>query len=270
MIEMRTATRNELSEILAWAAAEGWNPGLDDAEAFFAADPAGFFVALDDGVPVAAISTVNHNDRFAFLGLYIVRPDYRGKGIGYKLWQFALDHAGARTVGLDGVPDQQSNYTASGFVHAGETVRFSGQISPKHGTHIRMAADVDIPALIKREAQASGASKPAYLTTWFQGAQTRKTYICEDGFCTVRACQDGAKIGPLWAKTIDVAEQLMRHAAYEFGETLFIDVPVSSTNLTQLCKDLALNPSFNTARMYRGVCDSAYDPLFAVVSLELG
>ena len=37
----RLATRDEVAPILDWAADEGWNPGLDDAAACHAADPAG-------------------------------------------------------------------------------------------------------------------------------------------------------------------------------------------------------------------------------------
>ena len=37
-----------------WAAREGWNPGLNDALAFRAADPAGFLVGLKDGVPLTS------------------------------------------------------------------------------------------------------------------------------------------------------------------------------------------------------------------------
>ena len=119
----RTATLPELSRILDWAADEGWNPGIEDAEAFFAADPGGFFVADHDGTPVAAISVVNHSDSFAFLGLYICHPDWRGTGLGFALWTHAIAHAGGRTIGLDGVPAQQDNYARSGFELAGRTRR---------------------------------------------------------------------------------------------------------------------------------------------------
>ncbi|MEO0387662.1 MAG: GNAT family N-acetyltransferase, partial [Pseudomonadota bacterium] len=114
-MQHRTAPRDALDTMLDWAAAEGWNPGLDDAAAFFAADPDGFFVTLDDaGQPVAAISVVNHTPTFAFLGLYIVRPSDRGRGNGLALWRHALAHAGPRSIGLDGVEAQQDNYAASG------------------------------------------------------------------------------------------------------------------------------------------------------------
>ncbi|MCB1350353.1 MAG: GNAT family N-acetyltransferase, partial [Maritimibacter sp.] len=87
---MRVARADEIGTVLDWAAAEGWNPGLDDAAAFFAADPEGFFVTERDGAPVAAISVVNHAPDMAFLGLYLCRPEWRGQGIGFALWQHAL------------------------------------------------------------------------------------------------------------------------------------------------------------------------------------
>ena len=52
MITARTMTRAELDLALGWAAEEGWNPGLSDAAAFFAADPEGFLIAEQDGEPV--------------------------------------------------------------------------------------------------------------------------------------------------------------------------------------------------------------------------
>ena len=37
----RQATREELDLAISWAVTEGWNPGLADALAFWAADPSG-------------------------------------------------------------------------------------------------------------------------------------------------------------------------------------------------------------------------------------
>ena len=184
MITYRQAQRTELELILSWAAAEGWNPGLGDAAVFWPADPHGFFVALDQETPVAAISVVNHTNSFAFLGLYIVLPAYRGRGIGYGLWQHAIAHAGDRTIGLDGVPDQQSNYEASGFCHAGATTRFAGPVSPKAAPGIEVAKASDISRLITREAQASGIEKTRYLTQWFSNSADRQTFVHDRGFCT--------------------------------------------------------------------------------------
>lgn len=275
MTAFRTMSLADLETVLGWAAEEGWNPGMEDAPAFHAADPEGFFLAIEDGEPVAAISVVNHSPDFAFLGLYICRAAYRGRGIGYALWKHALEHAGDRVVGLDGVPEQQENYVKSGFAHSGSTVRYSGDITPRTDDAIRHARPDEIGDLIALEAEAAGWTKTAYLAAWFAARDTRKTLVLEiDGklgaFATVRQCRTGAKIGPLVAPDPDTALRLIRHAADAFDALLIIDVPASSAPLDALCRELGLEPTFHTARMYRGDPAPARAGCYAVASLELG
>jgi ribosomal protein S18 acetylase RimI-like enzyme len=122
----RTMNRDEVALAIEWAAEEGWNPGLHDAETFRAADPQGFFVGTLNGEAVAAISVVKYEPGFAFLGLYIVRPEWRGRGLGWALWQHGMTSAAGRRVGLDGVVAQQANYRKSGFELAWRNVRYEG------------------------------------------------------------------------------------------------------------------------------------------------
>lgn len=276
MTTYRIAKFSELPLILDWAADEGWNPGLEDAEVFFAADSAGFFVAVDpQDKPIASISVVNHTADFAFLGLYIVRQEFRGRGVGLGLWKQALKHAGSRTVGLDGVEAQQNNYRASGFVYAGTTTRFTGLLTERASREIQVADPREIPTLIQMEAAASGVSKPNYLRPWLTRSSTRTTFAKREnsasvGFCTIRRCQTGAKIGPLVAPNIDVARELIAHAAQGIDGPISMDVPETSTALTELCKTMGWQPCFNTARMYKREFGASGHNCFAVTSLELG
>lgn len=271
----RIMTLDDLERTLDWAADEGWNPGLEDAEAFRAADPEGFFVAEANGAPVAAISVVNHSEEFAFLGLYLCKEAFRGRGIAYALWRHALRHAGSRTIGLDGVPAQQANYERSGFAPAGQTVRYSGRVPAARSSGIRVAAASDAPALIAAEAEASKWEKQSYLENWFRPSKTRTTLVHQrageaDGFVTVRTCRSGAKVGPLIAKSQDVAYALLSQAASEMGETLTLDVPSTSRDLTDICIELGLVPGFETARMFRGQRRLSSNTLYGVCTLELG
>jgi len=276
MIECRNASLPELETALAWAANEGWNPGLDDADAFFQTDPKGFFVSVDQyDAPAAFISVVNHTPDFAFLGLYIVRPDLRGQGIGLKLWEHALHHAGPRTVGLDGVEAQQDNYRASGFTYFGATTRYTGQLRGDSQQNVHPIDAGQIPMAVHMEAAASGVAKPDYLRPWLTGTSTRTTFVYRDqstvqGFCTIRACQSGAKIGPLVAEGTGVARSLITHAAATVEGQISIDVPHTATDLAALCQSLGLAPGFTTARMYHGAFAAPKHTCFAVTSLELG
>jgi len=53
---IRTMTRDEVNLAIAWAASEGWNPGLYDAESFYATDPNGFLLGEINHEPIAVIS----------------------------------------------------------------------------------------------------------------------------------------------------------------------------------------------------------------------
>ena len=176
-----TMSLEDLSLALDWARGEGWNPGIDDAPAFLAADPEGFFVARVGDVPAAVISVVNHAPDLAFLGLYIAAPAFRGQGIGLGLWTHALGHAQGRTVGLDGVPDQQENYRRSGFELTGETHRFEGRLEGQVTSDVRAARPDDAVRLAELEARASGYDKPAFARAWFGDTDTRKTLVLDRG-----------------------------------------------------------------------------------------
>ncbi|HPZ33449.1 MAG TPA: GNAT family N-acetyltransferase, partial [Methanoculleus sp.] len=90
---VRRMGREEVEIAVDWAEQEGWNPGIHDAEAFHAADPEGFFIAELDGEPIGSISVVNYSEAFAFAGLYIVKPEYRNRGYGSRLFAAGMAHA---------------------------------------------------------------------------------------------------------------------------------------------------------------------------------
>lgn len=271
----RTADEAGVARLIDWAAEEGWNPGPDDAAAFHATDPEGFFLAFDGEEPVAGISVVNHSETFAFLGLYLCRPEWRGRGVAFALWQHALAHAGGRTVGLDGVPAQQANYAKSGFVRTGETRRWTGAIGGRPSPALRPVAARDLPALTALDAAANGVEKPAFLARWLTDTPTRRTLVLDragpQGFVTARACRTGIKIGPLVARDDADAVTLLHGAAALFpGESAMVDVPDTMAGLTRHCKGLGLTVPFVTARMYRGPAPVPGPFVTAVATLELG
>ena len=125
------------------------------------------------------------------------------------------------------------------------------------------------------EARSSGVLKSKYLQAWFSQSVTRSTLILESqqqvsGFATIRACHEGAKIGPIIATDADTARKLISHAATMFDGPLTVDVPEFANGLTRLCQRLGFEQGFRTARMYRGDFLPSTPDIFAVTSLELG
>ncbi len=58
---IKTMNRKEVDIAIEWAAQEGWNPGLNDADCYFLPDPNGFLVGMLGEEPIATISAIKRN-----------------------------------------------------------------------------------------------------------------------------------------------------------------------------------------------------------------
>lgn len=277
--DIRPMRRSDLDLALSWAREEGWNPGLDDAPAFYAADPTGFFMGFVDGSPVSCISVVKYGERFAFLGLYIVRPEHRGKGLGKAIWDAGMASAGDRTVALDGVVAQQDNYRKSGFALAHRSARWGGRLNGRLAirSFVRPVGLEDCEALLAYDRQVFPAGRESFLRAWLDRSSMRQTEgYFEDGrlrgYGSIRKAVDGWKVGPLFADTPAIAEALIATLVTPAAsDPVFIDIPEPNAAATDIAKRLGFTPAFETARMYRGPDPGLpLDRIFGITTLELG
>ena len=279
MPNIRHATRAELDIIIDWAAREGWNPGLEDANAFWAADPQGYWVATEDDALAAAISIVRYGGHYAFLGLYIAEPACRGRGIGLALWKQAIASAEGRTIGLDGVVARQDDYRKSGFAWSHANIRYGGavDVTEPPGTHLIDAAPVHAAALIDYDRRFNPARRDAFLHEWTKQLPSRRSVVLlRDGtiagYGTIRACRDGFKIGPLFADNETGADLIFRKlAAGAKGARVYLDIPEPNGSARALCARYNMKPVFETTRMYRGpVPDLPLARIYGITTFELG
>lgn len=270
--------REELAFAIDLAAREGWNPGLHDGECFFTADPRGFLIGEVVGVPVGCISAVSYAGRYGFVGLYIVRPEFRGKGYGLRLWRTALDRLHGHNIGLDGVVTEQSNYARSGFRLAYASIRYQGRAEAAaiHAS-VAPAAEVAFEAIADFDRQIFPERRDAFLRSWLTqpmaGAYVAKEGGRLTGYTVVRRCLEGWKIGPLAADEPVIARRLYEAAAAHAprGEAIFVDVPEANPGAKPFLSALGLTPVFETARMYTGPDPAIELPkLFGVTTFELG
>ncbi|MBR0786277.1 GNAT family N-acetyltransferase [Bradyrhizobium iriomotense] len=276
-LQIRSLRPEEISLAIDWAAAEGWNPGLSDAACFAVPDAQGFLVGEIDGEPVATVSCVNYDDRFAFLGFYIVRADLRGAGHGLRIWNAAIAHARPRVIGLDGVVAQQDNYKKSGFQLAYANIRYGGIVAaPKQPAGV-IALDAIPFALVEADdATVFPAARSAFLHAWINAPGHVGRALLRDGrlaaWGVIRPCRTGCKIGPLVADDRAAADTIMQALlASGGGGEIFLDVPAVNREAIALAEGLGLKPVFETARMYTGpIPPLRIDRVFGVTSFELG
>lgn len=274
---MRRMSRAEVDLMIDWARVEGWNPGLHDAGPFHAADPEGFLIGLLNGEPIGTISVVRYPGLYGFLGLFIVRPDLRGRGYGRVVWESGMRHLAGHSVGLDGVVAQQERYRREGFSLVHRNIRFGGP--PPAGTPATPLVDartVSFELVMALDLKLFPAPRPGFLSTWISAPGTTALAVLRDGtltgFGVVRPCHEGSKIGPLYAEDRSTARDLVLGLAAAAGEgPLFWDVPEVNAAAVALAEELGLTPRFETARMHLGpVRPTDTAQVYGICTFELG
>lgn len=275
---IRTMQREEIQTAVDWAEQEGWNPGIHDAEAFYAADPEGFFVAELDGEPIGSVSVVNYDETFAFAGLYVVKPEYRDRGYGNRLCAAGWSHAGDRNIGADGVVAMQEKYrTRSGFRLAYRNIRFEGTGGGSEPEGPVDLMEVPFDRLSAYDARHFPAPRPAFLSSWIRQEGTVGRAVLKNdgdigGYGVIRKCHNGHKIGPLFADTAETAENIFHAlAAQAAGEPVYLDTPEPNAAAVALARRHGMSPVFETARIYtKAIPDLPLGEVFGVTSFELG
>lgn len=271
-----------LKTLVSWAEGEGWNPGPYDAGVFFATDPEGFYGYYYNGELIGGGSIVSYNGQFGFMGLFIVKPEYRSAGLGRQLWYQRRDTLLSRlnegaAIGMDGVIAMQPFYAKGGFdiafrderyVRAGAAFEVHKNISP--------IGEDDLDAVLAYDALCFGFPRPQFMHPWLSlpGNKTFK-YAEGDmlqGFAVVRKLISGYKIGPLFADNPTIAEELYKACLNAVqGEQLYIDIPVCNEAAVQLVKKYEAEYMFECARMYYGTPPEIdMDKVFGITSFELG
>ena len=284
-------TRNDIDIAIDWAANEGWNPGLHDADSFYNADPGGFLMGRLDGEPISAISAIRYGDSFGFIGFYIVKPKYRDLGYGMHIWNVGMAHLEGRNIGLDGVIEQQANYKKSNFNLAYRNIRQQGYVEDiskaafqakntgisGNGFQITDLRDTSFNTIEKYDRQLFPDNRTVFLKSWLRQPEKIALGISKHdelyGWGIIRPCREGYKIGPLYADQPSLAESLFIELTARTipGSPIFLDTPEANSQAISLASKFHMVPIFETARMYTGTFpEIPMEKYFGVTSFELG
>lgn len=274
---VRPMKRSELDLVIDWAAVEGWNPGIYDAECFYQADQCGFFVGELNNELVASISAVAYSKHFAVIGFYIVKPQFRGRGFGMKMWRTAMAYLGTeRNISIDGEIAQQENYQKSGFQITYRHIRYQavgGGVAPDGIVELKT---VPFDKLVAYDQELFPAERKQFLQLWIKQPNSSALGVVRDGhvvgYGVIRQSHTGFRIGPLNADDEQIAEQLLLALlAFASDAPVFLDVPDANPETIKLAQRYGMKPVSEVARMYnKEIPNLPINRVFAVTSLEVG
>ena len=261
-----------------WAKKEGWGPGIDDPMTFYQADPNGFFKGVVEDKIVSVGSMVCYDSNFAFSGLYIVHPNFRGQGFGLALTHKRLEYAGSRLIGLDGVVENVSMYQKIGYKPYHENHRFliAKQEDTANHPHIISYQPGIETSLSEFDRQYFPAQRNSFLAAWCRQTHGHCLIYIGDskikGYGVIRTCHGPDKIGPLFAETPEIANLLLKALmSHSMSAEIYLDVPGNNSKAMALINHYKPQKVFSTIRMYRNGYPSINEAgIYGITTFELG
>lgn len=271
-----------LKLLVEWAETEGWNPGPFDAEIFWNADPNAYYGIYMNGELIAGGAIVSYNGEFGFMGLFIVKPEFRDLGIGRKLWYRRRNMLVERlnpgaAIGMDGVVAMQPFYNKGGF-----DIAFKGERYEKIGMQFKLSENIeeirqnDLQAIQNYDEQRFGFARHKFIIPWLNIPGNKLFKYQENniikGYVVARKVAVGYKVGPLFAEDRPVAEDLYRACLNAVvGEPLYIDIPTVNGDAIRMIEEHKAKYVFECARMYHGEPPAIdMDKVYGITTFELG
>ncbi|MEO7493819.1 MAG: GNAT family N-acetyltransferase [Massilia sp.] len=238
------------------------------------------YVAETGKTVVGTVLCWHHGADYATLGMFIVHPEWRRKGVGRALIARAMSELGERNVSLMATGSGTALHQGLGFEAAGAIHHHQGSafcpklIALAPGERIRPLGLRDHAELADLYTRAAGMPRAAVMAALMEAAEC--VVIDRDdellGCAVLRRYGHGYAIGPVLAPDADRAKALISHWAGTYtGAFVRIDVPAAS-GLSSWLDDLGLLQVDTVVTMVRGAPARPEGALkvFAIVNQSLG
>ncbi len=278
-MELRLMTNNDIPDGMRLKDIAGWNQNAADWERFLSASPEGCFAAECDGRFVGTAATIVYEDKFAWIGMVVVDPQYRGRGLGTALLERAiryLDSRGLACMKLDATPYGKPLYEKFGFVSEYEIERWMLKRQPDEKPS-RTPGSVDLEDTLKLDREIFGADRSRLLHSLAETAPDFTLALRQEagiaGYAFGRRGTLADHLGPWTASDEDVAATLLNEFLDRSRrELVFVDCLSGNPFAVPLVRVRGFELSRPLTRMFRGTNEHAGRPdlLCAILGPEFG
>ena len=278
-VRYRGMTAEDLPATHKLSLATLWPHRLEDWKFVF--DLGKGLVAENETGIIGTVMCWPHGADCAWLGMTIVSPDFRHRGIARELMTQMLEKIGDRTVMLHTTMDGVQLFKSFGFVSTGWVHRHQGSVfhapllSLSDGERIRPTSQRDEAALSDLASRSSGMPSASVIKHLLTVADI--VAIDRGGeliaFAALRKFGHGFVIGPVIAPDDDRAKALIAHwAGTRAGSFVRVDAPDSS-GLSPWLTDMGLTQVDEMVQVMVKGTPPPLDPSitrFALLSQSLG
>ena len=292
-MNIRSINLEDIYHVTEWAREEGFAPGIGDVNIYRNTDRQGLWIATLVGKPIGCIAGVRYNNDYGFLGLYIVKKEFRGNGYGIQLWKHVINKLeDLKCIGLEAAPNRVEDYSRWGFRFSSTTTRWffnsteesnlitAESVPTIQGTKLLEGSQISKEIIQSYDATREDTPRPHFLSDWlFNDNGTVLTLVNSEGYCLgfgrIRPCLlqsgTGHRIGPLLADNPIIAINLLQNLLQRYSGTVLIDSPGLNREASNVFETIGFKKISKTARMYKGSQPSiSLDQVYGLACLELG
>lgn len=298
-LNFRVLTSSDLSAAMHLKALAGWNQTTQDWQRLLDHDPAGCFGAWCGERLVGTATSTAYGSALAWIGMVLVDPEFRRRGIASALMRLVLAQLRARgvqTIKLDATAAGRGVYETLGFVEESLIERWLGVAPPASrasaGQAVRELQAADWPEVLALDRRAFGADRARLLADLHSSALVALVNQSENplespaespsgslaksnlqGFALARSGAHHAYLGPLVATheaaALALLEALLARLA---GQTVFVDLNAQLASGASWLAARGFVKQRELLRMRAGQASASGTSPFvlAVAGLELG
>ncbi|NLX96810.1 MAG: GNAT family N-acetyltransferase [Rhodopirellula sp.] len=260
MIQIRTMSEADLPLGMRLKAQANWNQTEADWRRVLELEPEGCFVAEWDGSPVGTTAAVRFGG-VAWIMMVLVDESFRGRGIGTRLMQHALEYLDSRsvvTIRLDATPLGRPVYEKLGFQAEYPLARFQHiGLAPQSNDDLEAVAAEQLDAICALDRQATGADRSRLIRRLYAEQPSSFQVVGEGpavvGYGAYRIGSGANQVGPVIATSETVGLALYDRLIARCGHVpLFMDIPLENRPAIQWAEARAFAVQRRLTRMSRG------------------
>jgi GNAT superfamily N-acetyltransferase len=262
----------------------GWNQTEADWKRFLNGAPEGCFVAEVDGKVCGTVTTIVFENRFAWVGMVLVDPEFRSRGIGTALLERAiqyLDDLKIATIKLDATPQGKPLYEKLGFLSEYEIERWTLQRPSPADTRIpnswvTTSGELALE-ILEIDREVFGADRSALLKSLHREAPEFTSSVSAggivQGYALGRRGAFADHLGPWISRSSFAAPQLLENFVTRSSrQTLIVDRKEANKIAQGLLESFGFSYARTLTRMHRGPnrFPGQPDMLCAILGPEFG
>jgi len=258
----------------------GWNQVEEDWDMFLGAGGENFVASLD-GKDVGTVTSVPFSNHFSWIGMVLVDPSARRKGVGKTLLNKSIEESLQNgPVRLDATADGYELYKTLGFIREYELVRMVRRSRPFERETMDSCSQLnidDLPDVIRYDTTIFGANRRFILNSLLIRNPEYAIFIPGqeyiEGYCMGRSGSHYEQIGPVIAETEAIARDLIVTSLIKCAQSdVVVDAFVDKSEWISFLEDIGFTRQRTFIRMCLG--DLKYpgitDKQFAIAGPEIG